>query len=127
MIVYSPDQTTRIHANGSKEKAEQECWHEICRPQVHGYDLIDATFLSATRFISIADEKVARVFDAPKSFVTFCKHLSGILTDVDEVCCQPGREAGPEQISTDANPSEECIERLYGARNHAQATHRLRL
>lgn len=87
MIVYSPDQTTRIHANGSKEKAEQECWHEICRPQVHGYDLIDATFLSATRFISIADEKVARVFDAPKSFVTFCKHLSGILTDVDEVCC----------------------------------------
>ena len=75
MIVYSPDQTTRIHANGSKENAEQECWHEICRPQVHGYDLLRVAFLSPSRFISIADEKVARVFDAPQEFLEIVKNL----------------------------------------------------
>lgn len=67
-----------------KDSGKSDCWHEICRPQVHGYDLVDAVFLSTTRFVSIADEKVARVFDAPKSFVSFCKYI-GVLMNVDEV------------------------------------------
>lgn len=49
---------------------------------MHGYDLHDAVFLSSTRFVSIADEKVARVFDAPRSFVMLCKHL-GCLSDAE--------------------------------------------
>ena len=57
-------------------------WHELARPQVHGYDLIDAVFLTLTRFISIADEKVARVFDAPRTFLHLCTQL-GVLTDTN--------------------------------------------
>ncbi|QRW04945.1 elongator complex protein 2 [Ceratobasidium sp. AG-Ba] len=44
-------------------------------PQVHGYDLTDAAFVGpgALRLVSCADEKIARVFDAPKGFVkTVC-------------------------------------------------------
>ena len=78
-----PDQTTRIHGDVKQgSNSEEQSWHEICRPQVHGYDLIDAVFLSPTRFVSIADEKVARVFDAPRSFVSLSKHL-GILSDAE--------------------------------------------
>ena len=47
---------------------------------MHGYDLVDATFITATRFVSIADEKVARVFDASRTFVTLAKQL-GILSN----------------------------------------------
>ena len=50
-------------------------WHELARPQVHGYDLIDAVFLTLTRFISIADEKVTRIFEAPKEFVQTIANL----------------------------------------------------
>lgn len=79
LITYSSlDQTTRIHGawkrtDGSSQTIET--WHEISRPQIHGYDLISATFLTPLRFVSVADEKVARVFDAPKGFV---KTLHGL-------------------------------------------------
>ena len=87
-----PDQTTRIHGNTAAETGAKEQWHEICRPQVHGYDLVDSVFLSPTRFVSIADEKVARVFDAPQSFIILCKNLKILpnTEDLDEapVSCQ---------------------------------------
>lgn len=47
----------------------------MARPQVHGYDIVGAEFISPLRFVSIADEKVARVFDAPKSFVATVNSL----------------------------------------------------
>jgi elongator complex protein 2 len=50
-------------------------WHELSRPQVHGYDLLGVTFLDALKFVSIADEKVARVFEAPRSFVNVVEGL----------------------------------------------------
>lgn len=52
-----------------------EAWHELARPQVHGYDVVGAEFMSSLQFVSIADEKVARVFDAPKSFVSTVNSL----------------------------------------------------
>ena len=60
----SLDQTTRIHG-----EAGDQGWHELARPQIHGYDCLDARFITQSRFVSIGDEKVARVFDAPKRFV----------------------------------------------------------
>ena len=60
----SLDQTTRIHG-----KAGDRGWHELARPQIHGYDCLDARFITQSRFVYIGDEKVARVFDAPKRFV----------------------------------------------------------
>lgn len=52
-----------------KDQDVNPVWHEISRPQVHGYDLVGVSFLSATKFVSIADEKVSRVFEAPREFV----------------------------------------------------------
>lgn len=44
-------------------------WHELGRPQVHGYDLLDAVFVDDLKLASIADEKVVRIFEAPRPFV----------------------------------------------------------
>jgi elongator complex protein 2 len=60
-------------------------WHEISRPQVHGYDLLGVQFLDALKFVSVADEKVARVFEAPGSFVHLVNALQVAKLDVDEV------------------------------------------
>ena len=51
---------------------------------MHGYDLHDAVFLNSTRFVSIAEEKVARVFEAPRSFVLLAKQLGYLPDVVDE-------------------------------------------
>jgi hypothetical protein len=65
----SVDQTTRIHGAITSSTPEQSIWHELSRPQVHGYDLMGAAWLGPWTFASVADEKVARVFEAPRNFV----------------------------------------------------------
>ncbi|PFH51457.1 hypothetical protein AMATHDRAFT_142786 [Amanita thiersii Skay4041] len=75
LISTGLDQTTRIHAPISEKGIDGRNWHELVRPQVHGYDLLDAAFLTPLKFISIADEKTVRVFEAPKSFVDLAEAL----------------------------------------------------
>ncbi|EEB09495.1 elongator complex subunit Elp2 [Schizosaccharomyces japonicus yFS275] len=68
------DQTTRLFAplkNGE--------WHEMARPQIHGYDMNSLYVVSATRFISCADEKVMRVFDMPITILRFLNRICGIV------------------------------------------------
>ena len=60
-------------------------WHEIARPQIHGYDLIDAVFIDRLRFASIGDEKVVRVFEAPGRFVTLSEKLGVTTFDAQDV------------------------------------------
>jgi hypothetical protein len=60
-------------------------WHEVSRPQVHGYDLLGVVSVGPLRFVSIADEKVARVFGAPRSFVNTIRGLGVVDLEVDEV------------------------------------------
>ena len=69
------DQTTRIFGELYHSDESQREWHEIARPQVHGYDMTDAVFLDSLKFVSIADEKVVRVFEAPRNFVQLVKTL----------------------------------------------------
>lgn len=47
----------------------QVTWHEISRPQIHGYDLSCIASLGRFRFASGAEEKVIRVFEAPHNFL----------------------------------------------------------
>ncbi len=82
------DQTTRIHASLPASKDDKETtssWHEISRPQVHGYDLLGVVSLDPLRFVSIADEKVARAFEAPRGFVKTIQGLGVVDLEVDEV------------------------------------------
>ncbi|KAG6337364.1 hypothetical protein ID866_1737 [Astraeus odoratus] len=83
LISVSLDQTTRIH--GAVFCATSKIWHELARPQVHGYDLVGAVWLSPWKFASVADEKVVRVFEAPGGFVETVKSLSvDGLAEVDQ-------------------------------------------
>ncbi|KAH0500295.1 Elongator complex protein 2 [Microtus ochrogaster] len=72
IITTSTDQTTRLFAPW-KRRGYQETWHEIARPQIHGYDLKCLAMIDRFQFVSGADEKVLRVFSAPRNFVeNFC-------------------------------------------------------
>lgn len=89
------DQTTRIHAPMSHPESGLTTWHELARPQVHGFDLLAVSFLSNLKFVSIGDEKVARVFEAPQSFVDVVTTLGIAALDDDEVQDRPMRAAVP--------------------------------
>lgn len=78
------DQTTRIHAPISTPSTGRSSWAEIARPQVHGYDLLNVVFVSPLQLASIADEKVLRVFDAPRTFVTLTDRLGVAQFDEEE-------------------------------------------
>ncbi|WWD16158.1 hypothetical protein CI109_100583 [Kwoniella shandongensis] len=69
LLSVASDQTSRIHAECSLPSSSKSTWAEIARPQIHGYDMTDVSFITPLRFVSSADEKVARVFDAPEGFV----------------------------------------------------------
>ena len=60
-ISLSKDQTTRVHCECTvlgQQSEEFHFWHEIARPQIHGYDLKCGCFVDRFRFVSGADEKV---------------------------------------------------------------------
>lgn len=65
--------------------SQSEVWHELGRPQVHGYDLVNAIFLDSSRFVSIADEKVARVFESPRRFTSLIRNLGIFTGAINEV------------------------------------------
>lgn len=76
LLSTSTDETTRLHGvwcNGTSRS-----WHEIARPQIHGYLINCLASLNEFTFISGADEKVLRVFRATKRFVNSLKSISGI-------------------------------------------------
>ncbi|OXU23027.1 hypothetical protein TSAR_016606 [Trichomalopsis sarcophagae] len=80
LLTASIDQTTRVHAPWPQENGE-ESWHEIGRPQIHGYDMSCLAILKPYMFASGAEEKVVRIFIAP---LTFKNYLEKITDDVDE-------------------------------------------
>ncbi|KAI6034199.1 WD40-repeat-containing domain protein [Pisolithus microcarpus] len=82
LISVGLDQTTRIH--GAIPCPSRKVWHEVARPQVHGYDLVGVVWLGPWTFASVADEKVVRVFEAPGSFVETIKSLGvGGVVEID--------------------------------------------
>ena len=52
--------------------------------QVHGYDMTCVSAIApGFRFVSGADEKVLRVFEAPSQFFDACQNLSGVNVNED--------------------------------------------
>uniref|UniRef100_A0A1B6DSR2 Elongator complex protein 2 n=2 Tax=Clastoptera arizonana TaxID=38151 RepID=A0A1B6DSR2_9HEMI len=75
LLSVSYDQTTRLHSPWLQNGDDEDSWHEIARPQVHGYDLVCLSVLPGYRFASGADEKVVRSFVAPQNFLDNFKRL----------------------------------------------------
>ncbi|KAI1391233.1 WD40 repeat-like protein [Hypoxylon trugodes] len=77
LLSTSADQTTRLHASWNRGSG-QKTWHEMARPQIHGYDLNCIDSLGNSRFVSGADEKLMRVFDEPKAVAKLLSRLCDI-------------------------------------------------
>ncbi|KAG7382567.1 Elongator subunit elp2 [Phytophthora boehmeriae] len=70
LVSVSLDQTARVMAPSKLSTGNSSNWHEISRAQVHGYDINCACFVQGVhstndQFVSGADEKILRVFEAP--------------------------------------------------------------
>ncbi|KAJ3572458.1 hypothetical protein NP233_g3066 [Leucocoprinus birnbaumii] len=102
LISAGVDQTTRIFGEIYHSDEAKRAWHEIARPQVHGYDLLDTVFLDPLKFVSIADEKVARVFEAPRNFVQLAKTLDVAYFSESEVNRPAGASVPPLGLSNKA-------------------------
>ncbi|KAH6652210.1 WD40-repeat-containing domain protein [Truncatella angustata] len=77
ILSTSLDQTTRLHAQWKKE-AGKNTWHEMARPQIHGYDLNCIDSIGSSQFVSGADEKLMRVFNEPKAVAKLLDRLCDI-------------------------------------------------
>ncbi|KWU47145.1 WD40 repeat-like protein [Rhodotorula sp. JG-1b] len=92
LLSASQDMSARLHAPWRRTVNGKavETWHELGRPQIHGYPLASVAFTSPEKrlqFVSGADEKIVRVFDAPKLWVQTLKTLSGV--DAGDAASRP--------------------------------------
>ena len=58
-------------------------WHEVARPQIHGYDLNTISCMKNWKFVSGADEKVLRVFQTSKATADLVARLANITVNTN--------------------------------------------
>ena len=75
----SLDQTTRMF--GEWKRKDSVTWHELARPQIHGYDLNAISAYHNWKFVSGADEKVLRVFQVSKPTADLVVRLANLTLD----------------------------------------------
>lgn len=86
LLSTSSDQTTRLHAAWTAGGHRRPTWHEMSRPQIHGYDLNCIDSLRDGEFVSGADEKLMRVFREPRAVAHLLNRLCDLgQTGVDEM------------------------------------------
>jgi elongator complex protein 2 len=84
ILSTSSDQTTRLHSKWKRDDGVS--WHEMARPQIHGYDLNCIDSLGTSQFVSGADEKLLRVFSEPRAVANLLRVLCGFGgSDMDEM------------------------------------------
>ena len=100
LLSTSSDQTTRQHAEwivgggDGKRREKPTSWHEMSRPQIHGYDLNCIDTLPNDTFVSGADEKLMRVFSAPKAVARLVARLTGRDASEAQLEALPAEAAG---------------------------------
>ncbi|KAJ4466532.1 WD40-repeat-containing domain protein [Lentinula aciculospora] len=104
LISSGIDQTTRIHGKIPQQN-RLPTWYELARPQVHGYDLLGTVFLEELKFASIADEKVLRIFEAPRRFVDLMEILGVSQFSENERIRPMGASVPPLGLSNKADAS----------------------
>ncbi|XP_017275350.1 elongator complex protein 2 [Kryptolebias marmoratus] len=100
LLTVGSDQTTRLFTPWKKQDSKQTTWHEISRPQIHGYDMQCLSMVGRFQFVSGADEKVLRVFQAPRNFVENFANVSG--TSKEKLLASSDSASLPEGASTPA-------------------------
>ena len=85
LISVSADQTARLHAPWMHSVEGPITWHEIARPQIHGYDLSSIAVLGPFRYASGAEEKIIRVFEAPNNFRANLNRICGTQLSGDRL------------------------------------------
>lgn len=84
LLSTGSDQTTRLLSQ--QVTGCDTTWHEVSRPQIHGYDLNCIDTLGANQFISGADEKLLRVFNKPRAVANLVARLRGdVATSTDDL------------------------------------------
>ncbi|CAI5759461.1 unnamed protein product [Candida verbasci] len=128
-VATSLDQTTRLFAPWKRDNIIT--WHEIARPQIHGYDMICYDNITTTKFVSGGDEKILRVFEITNSISSLLKKISnidiktengevlpesaslpvlGLSNKVESQLTEGGGEGRREEIETQEDEKEEEIE-----------------
>ncbi|KAL8710498.1 MAG: hypothetical protein Q9220_004930 [cf. Caloplaca sp. 1 TL-2023] len=82
LLSTSADQTTRLHAECIS--GSQSSWHELARPQIHGYNLNCIDTIGLHQFVSGADEKLLRVFNEPKRTAELLQTLCGVKSSLEQ-------------------------------------------
>ncbi|PHH59245.1 hypothetical protein CDD81_3525 [Ophiocordyceps australis] len=121
VVSTSADQTTRLHGQWAAST-----WHELARPQIHGYDLNCIGWLGPHRLVSGADEKLMRVFAQPRALRRLLSRLAGDEAGDEAADDVPDAADMPEPTALDTlshPPLEETLsrhtlwpetEKLYG-------------
>ncbi|CAH8592868.1 unnamed protein product [Heterobilharzia americana] len=96
------DQTVRLYTcQLCNSDLKEEFWHELARPQIHGYDMNAIESISPTLYVSAGDEKVVRVFTTTKAFMNSFKRLyhssSSIRTKLDRILADSSIPTGAVQ------------------------------
>lgn len=78
LLSAGSDQTTRLHAEWKRNGGSS--WHELARPQIHGYDINCLDSIGHAQFVSGGDEKLLRVFDEPRATAVLLQTLCEIRT-----------------------------------------------
>ncbi|KAM9823630.1 elongator complex protein 2 [Neosynchiropus ocellatus] len=100
IITVSSDQTARLFTPWRSKGSKEVTWHEVSRPQIHGYNIQCLAMVGRFQFVSGADEKVLRVFQAPLNFVNNFANISGF--SAEELMTSDNRASLPEGASTPA-------------------------
>ncbi|KTW28540.1 hypothetical protein T552_01800 [Pneumocystis carinii B80] len=83
-VSSSLDQTTRLFSPWIRSDEDGnlvETWHEISRPQIHGYDINSVCMLDKWKLVAGADEKVIRIFNPVKNVASLISKLSNLSFD----------------------------------------------
>ncbi|KAJ8273313.1 hypothetical protein GJAV_G00100150 [Gymnothorax javanicus] len=81
ILSVSSDQTSRLFSPWKRKGHSKVTWHEVARPQIHGYDMQCVAMVGRFQFIAGADEKVLRVFRAPRNFIENFGNFTGAPLD----------------------------------------------
>lgn len=120
LLSCANDQTTRLWGCWDESKSRSgsvahSTWYEVCRPQCHGHDLFGVSFIGDRRskFASISEEKVIRVFEMTQDFVRAVQELGVTSLPLKNTDALPQRAAVPPLgLSNRGEKPEETIEPL---------------